>query len=434
MFALVDCNNFYVSCERVFNPSLRARPVVVLSNNDGCVIARSNEAKAMGIPMGAPYFKYAGFMQEQNVAVFSSNYALYGDMSRRVMQVLAEYSKAHEVYSIDECFLDFTGMPMDVTAYSREIVRTVFRYTGIPVSIGIGPTKTLAKIANRLAKKGAGIYGPVFDWNQATQPDDILAGMAPEDVWGIAGGLGSKLKAMGIEHAADLKAANPQKMRQIFGVVMERMILELRGISCLPLETIPPDRKQIMTSRSFGEKLTTLPELRAAITGFASRAGEKLRANALEAQALSVFMETSRFDPTQACYSNAATLGFDYPTQDSGVLIKQALRGLERIFRSGYAYQKAGVLLLELTPEAQQQATLYAANHDENQRSKSLMEVLDHINQKYSRGTIRYGSEYLNRRGQMKTRFKSPAYTTNWADIPRCSGHIQVEHTCSRAW
>ncbi|MGI9212878.1 MAG: Y-family DNA polymerase [Methylococcaceae bacterium] len=424
MFALVDCNNFYASCERVFNPSLRGRPVVVLSNNDGCVIARSNEAKALGIPMGAPYFKYAGFMRQQNVAVFSSNYALYGDMSRRVMQVLADCAPAIEVYSIDECFLDFTSMPMDITEHSRQIVSRVLRYTGIPVSIGIGPTKTLAKIANRLAKKGAGIHGPVFDWNHITTPEDVLTGIAVEDVWGIATGLGSKLKAMGIEHAAALKEADTKKMRRVFGVVMERIILELRGISCLPLETIAPARKQIMTSRSFGEKLTTLPELQAAVTGFASRAGEKIRTNALKAQALSVFIETSRFDPTQAYYSNAATLGFDDPTQDSGVLVKQALRGLEHIFRQGYAYQKAGVILFELTPEAQQQATLYGAPPHENKHSKALMDVLDRINQKYSRGTIRYGSECLHRRGQMKTRFKSPAYTTHWPDIPRCSANI----------
>lgn len=418
MFALVDCNNFYASCERVFQPKLEGQPIVVLSNNDGCVIARSNEAKALGIPMGAPYFKYERMLRAHRVQVFSSNYALYGDLSRRVVQVLARFAPALEIYSIDECFLDLSGLPQDLTTYALEIARTTRQWTGIPVSIGLAPTKTLAKIANRLAKKGLSPTGPVLDWTRIADPGAALAAVPVEEVWGIAGRWGERLRALGLTQAAALREADPKWLRRHFGVVMERIGLELRGVSCLSLETVPPPRKQILTSRSFGEKVTRLEDLRAAVTRFAVRAGEKLRAQGLSAQALSVFIQTSPFDTTQPYYANAVTLAFDRPSQDSGYLIRQALRGLERLFRDGYAYQKAGVMLLDLVPAGVAQTDLFPSEASDPVRSSRLMQALDQINRRHGRQTVRFAGEGLSERWHLRTRLKSPNYTTRWTELP----------------
>jgi DNA polymerase V len=418
VFALVDCNNFYASCERVFQPKLEGRPIVVLSNNDGCVIARSNEAKALGISMGAPYFKIERFARRERVAVFSSNYALYGDMSRRVMQTLSCFAPVVEVYSIDECFLDLAGLPYDLTVYAQNMVGTVRRWTGIPVSIGLAPTKTLAKLANRLAKKGHSPDGPVLDWTRLDDPAQALAAVPIEDVWGIAGRWGQRLRSLGIEQARDLRDADPKTLWQKFGVVLERIVWELRGVSCLPLETVPPPRKQILTSRSFGTRLTERDDLRAAVASFATRAGEKLRAQGLAAQALNVFVQTSPFDPAQPYYANAATLDFETPAQDTGLLIRTALRGLEHIFRSGPAYQKAGVLLLDLVPAGFAQGSLFAATSGDLARSVRLMKALDRINREFGRGTLRYASEAISDSWRMRARLKSPAYTTRWEELP----------------
>jgi DNA polymerase V len=415
MFALVDCNNFYASCERVFQPRLEGRPIVVLSNNDGCVIARSNEAKALGIAMGAPYFKIERLARRQGIAVFSSNYALYGDMSRRVMQVLGRFAPAQEVYSIDECFLSLAGLPYDLTAHAQDIVRTVRQWTGIPVSIGLAPTKVLAKLANRLAKKG---HGPVLDWTLLSSPEAVLAAIPVEDVWGIAGRWGQRLRQLGIAHARALRDAEPKALRREFGVVVERIAWELRGVACLPLETIPPPRQQILTSRSFGEKLTALDDLRAAVARFAARAGAKLRAQGLKAQALNVFVQTSPFDPAQPYYANAATLPFAVPEQDSGALIRHALLGLTRIYRPGLAYQRAGVMLLDLLPATREQGALFAPKAGDPARAVRLMAALDQINQKYGRETLRYACEAVSDRGRMRARLKSPAWTTCWQELP----------------
>lgn len=411
VFALVDCNNFYASCERVFQPSLQDRPVVVLSNNDGCVIARSQEAKALGIPMGAPYFKYQSVLERHGVAVFSSNYPLYGDLSRRVMQVLGRFTPRLEIYSIDECFLDLAGLPNDLTDYGEEIVVTVRRWTGIPVSIGFGPTKALAKLANRLAKQN-GL--PVLDGRDLAS-DPILAEVPVEDIWGIAGRWGQRLRALGIEHAQALAAADPKRLRRHFGVVMERIVWELRGISCLPLETVVPPRKQILTSRSFGRKLTRFAELRSAVTAFVARAGEKLRDQKSCAQALTVFVQTSPFETRQAYYSNAQTRAFARPTQDTAALIAAAVHGLKQIHRPGLAYQKAGVLLLDLTPAHASQAVLFPSGDD---RRPPLMSVLDRINRQFGRQTLQFGSELLSDRWRMRQQMKSPSYTTRWVALP----------------
>jgi DNA polymerase V len=368
--------------------------------------------------MGAPYFKYERMLRAHRVQVFSSNYALYGDLSRRVVQVLARFAPALEIYSIDECFLDLSGLPQDLTAYALEIARTTRQWTGIPVSIGIAPTKTLAKIANRLAKKGFSPTGPVLDWTHIADPAAALAAVPVEEVWGIAQCWGERLRALGLTQAAAVREADPKRLRRHFGVVMERIALELRGVSCLSLETVPPPRKQILTSRSFGEKVSRREDLRAAVTRFAALAGEKLRAQGLSAQALSVFIQTSPFDKTQPYYANALTLAFDRPSQDSGHLIRQALRGLERLFRDGYAYQKAGVMLLDLVPAGVVQTGLFLSEASDPVRSSRLMQALDQINRRHGRQTVRFAGEGLSERWHLRTRLKSPAYTTRWKELP----------------
>uniref|UniRef100_UPI00402BF254 Y-family DNA polymerase n=1 Tax=Methylomonas sp. SPW-1 TaxID=3438877 RepID=UPI00402BF254 len=409
MFAIADCNNFYASCERVFQPKLNGKPVVVLSNNDGCVIARSNEAKILGVAMGAPYFQIEQFAKQEGIAVFSSNYALYGDLSRRVVQTLSSFSPRIEVYSIDECFLDFTGLTQNLTTYSLEICAIVKQWTGIPISIGIAPTKTLAKLANRLAKKDHSTGG-VFDWRMV-DADAVLGSIELDDIWGIARRSKDKLQALGVHNALQLRNVEPTLIRQQFGVVMERIVNELRGNSCIPLEEMPAPKKQIMTSRSFGEKLTEFNDLRAAVSHFATRSAEKLRQQRLSTQVLTVFIHTSPFDSHKPQYANSATVEFDRPTNDSAQLVAAAHQGLQRIYRKGFSYQKAGVLLPDLWAESISQISLFEAG-DNVLRSKRLMSALDDINRKHGRRSLRYGSELISHRWQMRQQFKSPSYTT----------------------
>lgn len=418
MFALVDCNNFYASCERVFRPDLEGRPVVVLSNNDGCVVARSAEAKALGIPMAQPWFKLELGLRGRGVAVFSSNYALYGDLSRRVMQVLAGFCPRLEVYSIDECFLDLAGVRGDRTALGLDIVRTVKTWTGVPVSVGIGPTKTLAKIANRLAKKGQGPDGPVLEWGRLPDPPAALAALAVEDVWGIAKRGGARLRPLGIGDARALAEADPRLLRKIFGVVMERIGRELQGVSCLPLELAPPPRRQILVSRSFGERLKRREEMQAAVAAFAARAGAKLRRQQLRAGAVAVFLETSPFDATGPRYANAATGALEPPTADSGRLVRCAEAGLARIFRPGLAYQRAGVLLLDLAPAGREQGLLFTAEPGDGARTGRLMACVDALNRAPGQPTMRYAAELFGDRWRMRQRRKSPAFTTRWDELP----------------
>lgn len=411
LFAIADCNNFYASCERVFQPHLDRKPIVVLSNNDGCVIARSNEAKLLGVKMGAPYFKIAQFAKQEGISVFSSNYALYGDMSQRVMHILSSFAPRVEVYSIDECFLDFSRLPGDLTQYCQDICKTVKQWTGIPISIGIAPTKTLAKLANRLAKKG---YCGVLDWRTLVSPNKILEAIPLEDIWGISRRWSGKLQALGIKNALELSQAEPKRMRQHFGVVMERIVIELQGNSCIPLEEMPSAKKQIMTSRSFGEKLTQFDDLRAAVTHFSTRAAEKLRRQKLATQSLTVFIQTSPFDTQQ--YANSATTVFELPSHDSAQLINAAHRGLERIFKKGFSYQRAGILLPDLLPAGVAQMSLFDSD-ERSIRSDQLMVTLDKINRIHGKNSIGYASEIISKRWHMRQQFKSPSYTTNWQEL-----------------
>lgn len=412
IFAIADCNNFYASCERVFQPKLNSKPVVVLSNNDGCVIARSNEAKALGVKMGAPYFKIEPYAKQEGIAIFSSNYALYGDFSQRVVQTLSRYAPRIEVYSIDECFLDFTGMPQNLTDYSLEICDVVKQWTGIPISIGIAPTKTLAKLANRLAKNGHSQMGPVLDWRTMADTDAVLKTIALDDLWGISRRWKDKLNQIGIHHALALKQSDPKYLRQHFGVVMERIVTELNGISCIALEEMPAPKKQILTSRSFGERLTDYDDLRAAVTHFATRAAEKCRQQQLTTQVLTVFINTSPFDTANPQYSNSATIEFDRPTSDSAQLIAAAQQGLKRIFKRGFSYQRAGILLPDLWSANVAQLSLFDSG-ESNLRSDQLMSALDNINRKHGKRSIRYASEIISKQWKMRQQFKSPSYTTN---------------------
>jgi DNA polymerase V len=414
LFALIDCNNFYVSCERLFQPILHGKLVVVLSNNDGCVIARSDEAKALGIPMGLPAFKLTDLLKEHPIEVYSSNYTLYGDLSARVMTTLTQWTPEVEVYSIDEAFLQFSMVPPDaLMAYGQSIRATIQQWTGIPVSIGIGLTKTLAKLANRLAKRSPEAQGVVA----LTSPSEIEAVLACtpiEDIWGIGPGYTRRLKAHEIKTAIQLRDINDRWVRQELGIVGLRLVWELRGISCLPLALCPPPKQSLMVSRSFGRPITTLIEMREAVATYTTRAAEKLRRHHVAAGGLTVFLMTNRFtDEPQ--YSNSVTIPLPVATQDTAELIGYALRGVEQIFREGYRYQKAGVILTALVPAHQVQTHLFD-QHD-RECSQKLMAAIDTINTAWGTGTIRYAAVGLRPGWLMRCARRSPRYTTRWEEL-----------------
>lgn len=427
VFALVDCNNFYVSCERLFRPALNGRPVVVLSNNDGCVISRSNEAKALGIPMGEPYFKIRSFARRRNVHIFSSNYALYGDLSARVMAVLHRMEAEMEVYSIDEAFLSLPGgNGWNWLDYAAGLRARIAREVGIPVSIGIGATKTLAKIAARMAKKELGAewgaegradsgYPGVFELADEGQTDAVLQQTDVHDIWGIGSRFTARLYRQGIRTGLELKRADGGWARKHLTVVGARIVMELNGISCLPLAKAPSSKKSIVTSRSFGQPVTAVSDLREAVITFASRAAVKLREQQLEAGALHLFLATSRFGEPSTVYSNGQTITLPSPTADTPILITMALRCLQSLYKPGYGYQKAGVMLAGLAPRGYRQQSLFAPAAAEN---RPLMTALDQINSKWGTDTIRYGLTGAGKSWEMRQSRKSPAYTTNWRELP----------------
>src|SRR5215510_7256547 len=414
LFALIDCNNFYVSCERLFQPTLLGKPVVVLSNNDGCVIARSDEAKALGIPMGLPAFKLADLAKEHSIEVYSSNYTLYGDLSARVMTALTQWTPEVEVYSIDEAFLKFVALPPDVlTAYGQTIRATIYKWTGIPVSIGIAPTKTLAKLANRLAKRSVEAQG-VVTLNSPFEIETTLAQTPIEDIWGIGPGYTRRLHAHEIRTALQLRQVNDRWVRQALGIVGLRLVWELRGISCLPLALCPPPKQSLMVSRSFGRPITTLSEMREAVATYTTRAAEKLRRHQVAAGVLTLFLMTNRFTE-EPQYSNSVTIPLPVATQDTAELIGYALRGVEQIFRDGYRYQKAGVILTALVPAHQIQAHLFD-QHD-RERSQKLMTAIDTINKEWGSGTIRYAAMGLRPAWIMRCARRSRRFTTRWNEL-----------------
>ena len=417
-FALVDCNNFYCSCERLFRPDLDGKPLVVLSNNDGCVVARSNESKALGVKMGEPWFKLKKLAAEKGVIAFSSNYALYADISNRVMSILTQYSPVQEVYSIDESFLDLGGF-RDVRERAYEIRRAVLQNTGITVCVGIGPSKTLAKLANHVAKKHPRSKG-VFDFCVLTrsQQTNVLANMEVGDVWGVGRKLSTALTDVGIDTACKLRDADIPQLRAKFGVVMEKTARELGGVACLELEEIAPPKKQIVSSRSFGNAVTELADLADAIAHFISNASSKLRAQKSVAGLLQVFIITDRFRPERPQYSPTISIPLTTPSSDSLVLNRFAALGLEQIFRHGYEYKKAGVILADIRSSSMVQEDLFAV-HD-NEYSASLMKVLDDLNGRYGRGTLKISSDGSKRAWAMRADKKSPSYTTDWEQVARC--------------
>ncbi len=415
LFALIDCNNFYVSCERVFNPELEGQPVVVLSNNDGCIIARSNEAKALGIKMGEPYFQCKPLIDRHRVRVFSSNYALYGDMSRRVMEVLDRLEPEVEVYSIDEAFIRLpAASEMTLRLNGVNIKNTIRQYTGIPVSIGFGATKTLAKIANRMAKKQ-----PEHGGVCAILPGSDIAGMLKNvevgDVWGIGGRSTRKLGGQGIRTAFDLSQANETWIRKNLSITGVRTMLELQGIPCFALEETPPPKQSIACSRSFGTPVSDLNELREAASSYVSRAAEKLREQRLKAGCLTLYLTTNRFRTNQPQYANSKTISCPSPSADTAVLIEQAMRCLKELFRPGYVYQKVGVVLTDLVPEHIQQANLFITPR---RNSDTLLQALDRINHRWGKDTLQYAAAGLTKPWHHKQTMKSPSYTTNWRELP----------------
>jgi DNA polymerase V len=413
-FALVDCNNFYASCERVFQPALRGKPVVVLSNNDGCVIARSNEAKALGIEMGAPWHLHRQQFERDGVIIRSSNYTLYGDMSARVMNVLRQFTPELEVYSIDEAFLGMNGFEHCFAEHAAGLRQTVLQWTGIPVSVGIARTKTLAKVANRFAKKDAARSG-VFVMMQQADIDATLARMALTDLWGVAGRLARRLAEAGVSTPLQLRDSEPALMRERFGVVMQRMVLELRGISCLALEEHVPDRKSIVASRSFGRPVTTLQEMEEAVASYASRACEKMRRQSLATAHVSVFFETNRFKPDDPQYNPTRSMRLPVATADTGTVVKAAGCLARAMWKDGYRYKKSGVMLLDLAPASVVQGDLWTA--PDSARSKALMKAMDSLNAHYGRDTLGYASAGRKKAWKLRRDFMSPRYTTSWDEL-----------------
>ncbi len=411
--ALVDCNNFYVSCERMFQPRLRGRPVAVLSNNDGCVVARSEELKALGVPMGAPAHHHLKLFAREGVVVLSSNYALYGDLSARVMEVLRHHVPAVEVYSIDEAFLALDGLA-DPPAFARELAGTVYRWTGIPVSIGIGPSKVLAKVANRLAKRQPAPDRVRALPNRAEQTA-ALRDLPVEELWGIARRWAKQLNERGIHTALDLRGAPPALLRRHFGSVLEKIHHELNGVSCLPLASTTVAKQQIIASRSFGRPLTALDELLPMVAGHISRAARKLRRQASVAGVLGVFIRTNPFADTPQ-YRNRRFVALNPPTADTGRLIEAAVALTRTLYRPGHAYAKVGVELVELRPaEAVQQSLFEAAD---STRHQQLMATLDAVNDRFGAGMLRTAREGYAEPGRMRRERLTPAWTTCWKELP----------------
>ena len=410
-FALIDCNNFYASTERVFNPKLHKKPVVVLSNNDGCVIARSEEAKQIGVTMGAPLFKVKNLLDENRAEIFSSNYELYGDMSSRVMENLRSFSPEVEVYSIDEAFLGFDAERDDLNNIGFEIRKEIKKRTGIPVSVGIAETKTLAKLANRFAKKTDGIS------NLYRSPfvEDALRVTPVKDLWGIGHASVDKLENCGVKNAYDLRQMDLRYARKMLSVVGARIVLELRGVSCLPLELVPPMKKSITCSRSFGQAVENYEVVREAVAFFLSRAAEKLRKNSLAANAVTVFIGTDRFNPKPDYYSNSQTYCSIYPSDANYELQKWAFSCLDKIFRKNFHYRKAGVILSGLVPADELTERIF--DEKKWERFRAVMKSVDDVNRKFGRDTIHFGLPSINNMWRGKSEWRSNRYTTRLKEI-----------------
>ncbi|HEP0978401.1 TPA: Y-family DNA polymerase [Klebsiella aerogenes] len=418
MFALCDVNSFYASCETVFRPDLRGRPVVVLSNNDGCVISRSAEAKPF-VKMGEPYFKQKDIFRHHGVVCFSSNYELYADMSNRVMTTLEEMSPRCEKYSIDEVFCDLTGVRncRVLTEFGHELRATVRQRTHLTVGVGIAQTKTLAKLANHAAKRWQQQTGGVVDLSNAERQRKLMAALPVEDVWGVGRRIAKRLETMGIRTVLQLADTDIRFIRKHFNVVLERTVRELRGEPCLELEEFAPVKQEIICSRSFGHRITEYEEMRQAICSYASRAAEKLRQEHQYCRFISVFVKTSPFAPDERYYANNASVTLLTPTQDSRDIIAAATRCLDAIWQSGCRYQKAGVMLGDFYSQGVAQLNLFDENAP-RKNSQKLMEVLDRLNAEDGRGTLYFAGQGIQQPWQMKREMLSPRYTTRYSDLP----------------
>lgn len=415
MFALVDGNNFYVSCERVFQPRLEGKPVVVMSNNDGCAVSRSNEAKALGIKMAQPMFLSKDLIKAHKIVCLSSNYTLYGDMSRRVVQTLNQFTPDVEQYSIDESFLGFLeSNPLKLSALGLEVRTKVKRATGIPTCIGFGPTKTLAKIANKLAKKlPNGVL--VIDTKQNYR--ELLAKVAVEEVWGVGRQYAEWLTDHGIHTALDLHNAPEALIRKKMTVVGQRLVQELRGISCLPLELIPPVKKEICFARSFGKLLESKEEILQAISNYAFQASTKLRSNHLITSKCIVFIETNGFRVNDPQYQRSISFSFQVPTNHAPSLIQGAVKAMESIYRVGYKFKKAGILCLDLVDENTVQQSLF--EQPDHFAERRLMAAMDSVNQKYGRFAMTLAGGFISKEWRPKFESKTHRWTTCWEELPK---------------
>ena len=412
--ALVDCNSFYVSCERLFNPRIRRKPVVVLSNNDGCIISRSNEAKALGIKMGEPYFKAKDIIVRNKVEVFSSNYSLYGDLSRRVMRTLKRFNSEIEIYSIDEAFLDLSNFPdQDVEKVGKEIRETVLQWTGIPTSIGIAKTKTLSKVANHIAKKKeSGVTNLIGIDNL----DPILEKVEINDIWGVGKQLTKFYQKNGIYNAKQLKNKSNTWIKKSSNVLGSRTAMELRGIPCINLETTQTKRKSCVVSRSFGKRIEKFQELKEAVANYCLNASEKIRSESLVAKAITVFVRTSPFQRNFGYYSNSKTIDFPIATNNSIETVKTAISILEKIFKNGYQYQKAGVMLTGLRNDDGRK-NLFSSEKDE--KINSLMRSIDSTNYRYGRSTLSLASAGIRKKWNMKREYSSKIDTADFYCLPK---------------
>ena len=412
--ALIDCNSFYVSCERLFNPKIRKLPVVVLSNNDGCIISRSNEAKALGIKMGEPYFKARNIIIKNNVQVFSSNYSLYGDISRRVMRTLKRFNSKIEVYSIDEAFLDLSNFSdKEVKDVGKEIRNTVLQWTGIPTSIGIAETKTLSKVANHIAKKQkSGVVSLV----NIKDLDPILEKVEVRDIWGVGKQLSKFYIKNGIYNAKQLKNASNTWIKKTKNVLSSRTAMELRGVPCIEIETKQAKRKSCCVSRSFGKKVEKLRELKESVTSYCLNAAEKIRSESLVCKSITVFIRTSPFQNKGIFYSNSKTIDFPIATNNSIEIVKNALAGLDLIYKDEFKYQKAGIILSGLS-DSEKGNSLFKSTKDE--RIKNLMQSIDNTNYRYGRSTISLASAGINKKWSMRRQYSSKIDTADFYSLPK---------------
>lgn len=421
MIGLVDCNNFYVSCERVFQPCLERMPVGIMSNNDGCVIARSSELKALGVEMGTPAFQLQQWVNQGRIRLLSSNYELYGDMSARVREVLEEFSAGVEPYSIDEMFVRFDGFDDAATLdLARTLYRKVRQFTGIPVCVGVAPSRTLAKLANRVAKKRPEYGGVCMLTGGDDETRHLLEQTELGDVWGVGRRLVERLAIQGIKTAWDLRCADPKTVRRRFSVTLERTVRELQGTPCSEMNDNDEPRQRIMTSRSFGRLTGEPSELQAAIRQHAQRSAEKLRAQQNHARAVLVFLKTNRHRQDLAQYSPSIVAELSEPTDDSRPIIAAAQQALEAIYQPGYRFMKAGVMLLDLVDANREQLSLLDSpgRAADRERSERLMSTLDELNQKMGRGTVRLGVSRQNAAWHLRCAHRTPKWTTQWDELP----------------